>query len=151
MSKSKSKKNSKGKFGFDRFPPLRWREAPAEHDFPSAASFLNLVAGDAEVDALTALLTQAPTVHHAAKDILRAARLPLLPVHDPEVSKDLERVRAGVALSPILLVRGDIGTGRALVIADGYHRTCTSYHLSEDSEIPCRIAALPAAARPRRQ
>ena len=142
-SKSKAKSKSTIRTDLGRFPVMRWLETPSEHDFPSAGSFLKLVTGDAEIDVITALLSQAPTVHHPAKDILRAARLPLLPIHDPEVRKDLGRVRDGVALSPILLVRGDIDSGRALVIADGYHRACTSYHLSEDIEIPCRIATLP--------
>jgi len=44
----------------------------------------------------------------------------------------------------VLLVRGDLRTGVALQIADGYHRVCASYHLSEDTEIPCRIIDLPA-------
>jgi len=35
-----------------------------------------------------------------------------------------------------LLVRTD----HKLVIADGYHRVCAIYYLSEDLEIPCRIA-----------
>jgi hypothetical protein len=42
-------------------------------------------------------------------------------------------------------VRGDLAAGRPLQIADGYHRVCASYHLSEDTEIPCRIADIPAA------
>ena len=85
-------------------------------------------------------------MHQAAKDILRAAGLPLLPLDDGEVAKDLTRVNDGVALSPILLIRGDVATGRALVVADGYHRVCTGYHLAEDSPIPCRIVDLPAIA-----
>jgi hypothetical protein len=28
-------------------------------------------------------------------------------------------------------------------VADGYHRICASYHLDEDTEIPCRMVALP--------
>jgi len=28
-------------------------------------------------------------------------------------------------------------------IADGYHRVCASYHLDEDTEIPCRLVDLP--------
>lgn len=36
--------------------------------------------------------------------------------------------------------------GFPLQIADGYHRVCASYHLNEDTEIPCRIADIPAAA-----
>jgi hypothetical protein len=26
-------------------------------------------------------------------------------------------------------------------IADGYHRICASYHVDENTEIPCRIVA----------
>jgi hypothetical protein len=91
------------------------------------------------------LLVDAPTVHQHAKDILRAARLRLLPADDPEVAKDLKKVRKGTALSPVLLVRGDFVTGRLLQIADGYHRVCASYHVDEDTDIPCRIVDLPAA------
>ena len=123
---------------------LSWSESPAEHDYPAAAAYLRLVAGSTQVEVLTALLSQASTVQQHAKDILRAARLPLLGVDDPEVAKDLKRVRRGVALSPVLLVRGDLGTGIPLQIADGYHRVCASYHLDEDADVPCRIVALPA-------
>jgi hypothetical protein len=57
---------------------------------------------------LASLLSQAPTVTQAAKDILRAAGLPLLAVDDPEVVKDVKKVAKGKPLSPILLVRGDL-------------------------------------------
>lgn len=144
-SKSKSKASGKGKHGTKAVRlAITWLDAPAEHDYPSAASFLNLTTPAGQIDVITALLSHAPTVHQAAKDILRAAELPLLPVTDPEVSKDLARVNDGVALSPILLLRGDAQTGRALVVADGYHRVCTAYHLGENAAIPCRIVDLPA-------
>jgi hypothetical protein len=29
-----------------------------------------------------------------------------------------------------------------LIVADGYHRICASYHLDEDADIPCRITDL---------
>jgi hypothetical protein len=128
-------------------PKLKWAASPAEHDYPSAAAFLRLVTVQNHVEALTASLAQAPTITQHAKDILRAARLPLLPADDPEVSKDLARVRDGIALSPVLLVRGDLSAGVPLLIADGYHRVCASYHLNEDTDIPCRLAALPPEAR----
>jgi hypothetical protein len=127
-------------------PTVTWADAPAEDDYPSAASFLRLIAKPVPVDVLTGLLSQAPTVPQAAKDILRAARLPLLPADDPEVAKELKKVTKGKALSPILLVRGDLETTRPLQIADGYHRVCASYHLNEDTPIPCRIVDLPAIA-----
>ncbi len=119
-----------------------WAEAPAEHDYPAAVSYLSLLAAPELTDATTRLLKEAPTVHHKAKDILRASRLPLLPVDDPSVARDLKRTRKGIALAPVLLVRGDLASGQSLQIADGYHRVCASYHLSEDTDIPCRLATL---------
>lgn len=127
-------------------PAPQWEQSPAEHDYPSAGSFLRLLAGPVQVDVLTALLSQAPTVYQHAKDVLRAAHLPLLASDDPEVAKDLKRIAKGTALSPVLLVRGNLATGLPLQIADGYHRVCASYHVDEDAEIPCRIADLPAVA-----
>jgi hypothetical protein len=121
----------------------QWADAPAEHDYPAAASFLRLIAAPELVEVLTGLLSQAPTVQQHAKDILRAARLPLLPADDPQVAKDLSRAASGTPLSPVLLVRGELGEGRGLQIVDGYHRVCASYHLSEDTEIPCRLVPLP--------
>ena len=149
MSK-KSKKSKKAGVS----PVVVWASAPAEHDYPAAASYLRLVAGEPLVQMCIAQWAKAPTIQQHAKDILRAARLPLLPADDPEVAKDLAKVIAGEALSPILLVRGDVGSDRPLQIADGYHRVCASYELSEDTEIPCRLISLPArrtagpAARP---
>lgn len=124
-------------------PPVTWAEAPAAHDFPAASSYLRLLGSSAQAEALAAGLAQAATVSHPAKDVLRAARLDLLPADDLEVAKDIHKVVKGVALAPVLLVRGDLRTSRALQIADGYHRVCASYHINEDTEIPCRIVDLP--------
>ena len=74
--------------------------------------------------------------HYAAKDILRASGLPLLPPDDSEVAADLEKIKADKKLSPVLLVEGI-----PLWIADGYHRICASYHTDGKTEIPCRIVA----------
>jgi hypothetical protein len=98
------------------------------------------------VQVLTALLSQAPTVHNRANDLLRAARLPLLDGGNPEVAKDLKKIDAREALSPVLLIRGDLACGHPLQVADGYHRICASYAVDEDTEIACRIVALPAVA-----
>jgi hypothetical protein len=70
----------------------------------------------------------------AAKDLLRASQLPLLDADDPEVAKDLKKVKAGSKLSPVLLV-----VGEPLWVADGYHRVCASYHIDEKAEVPCRV------------
>ncbi len=98
------------------------------------------------VAALIAQLEAGPTVTHAAKDILRAARLPLLPRDDPSVAKDLRQVAKGRRLSPVLLIRGDLERAHPLVIADGYHRVCAAYHLEEDVQVPCRITPLDVLA-----
>ena len=101
---------------------LRWSDAPAAQDYPAAGSYLRLLARPGTVEALASVLSQVPTVTQAAKDILRAAGLPLLAVDDPEVAKDVKKVAKGQPLSPILLVRGDLAAGFPLQIADGYHR-----------------------------
>jgi hypothetical protein len=121
---------------------VMWLPRPAEHDYPAAESYLRLIADLEVVKESTALLSEAPTVHHHAKDILRAARLPLLAADDSAVAKDLKKVANGNALSPILLIGGDLSTGRALQIANGYHRVCASYHLNGNAEIPCRLITL---------
>ncbi len=140
MGKKKESKKS-AKVGVP--PVVIWATAPAAHDYPAAASYLRLLAGTKRVDMCTAQLSKAPTVRQHAKDILRAARLPLLPADDPEVAKDLAKVASGEALSPVLLIRGDFASGRPLQIADGYHRVCASYQLNEDTEIACRLISLP--------
>jgi hypothetical protein len=59
---------------------------------------------------------------------------------NPHVQADLARIHEPKALSPILLVRGELRAGVPLQIADGYHRVCASYHTDENTDIPCRIA-----------
>jgi hypothetical protein len=76
-------------------------------------------------------------VYRKAKDILRAARLVLLPVSNAHVASDLKKIHDDKKLSPILLVRGN-GT-RPLEIADGYHRVCASYLTDENTDIPCHL------------
>lgn len=120
-----------------------WLEEPQQRDFPAATAYLSLLAPAAEVQALVAALQQAPGTHQKAKDILRASRLALLPTSNVHVASDLKKVADGHPLSPVLLVRGDLATGRAAVIADGYHRVCASYHLNENTDIPVRIVDPP--------
>jgi hypothetical protein len=52
------------------------------------------------------------------------------------VTTDLNKVKLGNKLSPVLLVQGE-----PLWVADGYHRICASYHLDEKTGVPCRIVA----------
>ncbi len=117
-----------------------WKLEPEEHDFPAAEDYLNLLFPEAVAGALVDRLREAGTVRRKAKDLMRASRLPLLPSSNPEVAKDLKKVARGELLSPVLLIRGRASDDVPLVVADGYHRVCASYHLDEDAMIPCRIA-----------
>lgn len=92
------------------------------------------------IDAITAEWRASQVVTYKAKDMLRAARLSLLPRDNPHVASDLKKIEAKVALSPVLLVRGDSAHGVVLQIADGYHRVCASYLTDENTDIPCLIA-----------
>ena len=114
-----------------------WKDQPEPHDFPAAESYLSLLIGTAAATRLVeALRNENGLRHYAAKDILRAAGLPLLGPDNPEVAADLAKVKLGKKLSPVLLVQGI-----PLWVADGYHRVCASYHLDEKTLVPCRIVA----------
>ncbi|ORB17470.1 hypothetical protein [Mycobacterium noviomagense] len=121
-------------------PEVKWLDGPEEHDFPAAADYLALLADPQTVTTLTDELRAGSIVHKKAKDILRAARLRLLPVDNPHVASDLSKIKKGHPLSPILLIRGDLQTGVPVQIADGYHRVCASYHTDENTDIPVIIA-----------
>jgi hypothetical protein len=124
-------------------PSIAWKEEPDDHDYPAAASYLSLVVSPPLVEAIVAALRDAPISHFQVKDILRASGLPLLPADDVHVAKDIAKVKQGHQLPPVLLVRGSLTQGVPLQIVDGYHRVCASYHLGEDSDVPCRITELP--------
>ena len=118
-------------------PPEHWQDEPEEHDFLAAGSYLSLLFADGDAGSMVEGLRVAPAIRREANDLLRASRLELLPETDPVVKKDMKKVAEGERLSPILLVRGR--AAQPLIIADGYHRICASYHLDEDIEISCRM------------
>jgi len=118
-------------------PTISWLEEPEDHDYPAAESYLRL-AYDARASGLyVRQLRAAPVLQFKAKDIFRASGLSLLGVSNSHVEKDVEKIRAGKALSPLLLVR-HTPTAR-VIIADGYHRLCAVYSLDEDALIPAKI------------
>jgi hypothetical protein len=120
-----------------------WQLEPEAHDYPAATTYLSLVCDPVDADAITRLFPGAPTVIYEAKDLLRASQLALLAKENAHVAKDLEKVRGGHKLSPVLLVRGKFMKGRALIVADGYHRVCASYWIDENAQIPCRLVDAP--------
>ncbi len=128
-------------------PREHWKQEPDSHDYPAAHDYLALLLSDAAARSLVASLRRARITRCKAKDLLRASGLPALPPSNVHVAADLKKVKKGRRLSPVLLVRGDLKSGRALTIADGYHRVCASYNLDEDADIPCRIVGLRGAGR----
>ena len=122
-------------------PKLEWTKKGEASDFDAASNFLSLLYSDAQAKALIASLRKAKLADHAAKDLLRAAQLPLLPRDEPHVDEDLKRIHKGKPLAPILLIRGDMTRGLPLIVADGYHQICAVCYFDENAPIPCLTAA----------
>jgi hypothetical protein len=120
---------------------LVWKKKPEAEDFEGALNFLLLIYPGAKARRLLRLFRKAKTVEHAAKDLLRAANLPLLPRENPHVEEDLTRIHKSKSLPPVLLVRGDMTRGAPMVVADGYHRICAIWYYDESAPIPCRLVS----------
>ena len=124
-----------------------WASKPARHDFSAAEAYLGLLFSPATAKTLVRKLRRTHTVQHAAKDILRAANLPILRKDSQHVASDLRKIEKGKKLSPVLLVAGDGQRGAPLTIADGYHRVCASWYWEENTPVSCCLVALPKAER----
>jgi len=116
---------------------IKWLKAPQKHDYPAARAYLQLILQPRETKKIIARLKHAKVEEFAAKDILRAANVPLLPMTDGDVKKDRQLIAAKRALSPVLLYRDP--ALRELIIVDGYHRLCAVYSFDEQAMIPCQI------------
>lgn len=116
---------------------IKWLDDVEDKDYPSAQSYLSLLHTDTEVIGLIKKLRDAKVVKFKAKDIFRASNLSLLGISNTRVEKDRKKIKDGTPLSPVLLVQ-DVPNGK-LVIADGYHRLCAVYSVSEAEWIPCKI------------
>jgi hypothetical protein len=117
-----------------------WGEDASHEDFTAAQIYLSLICPPARARTVVAELRRTKAVKHAAKDLLRASGLPLLPHDEKHVAADLKRIHKSKALSPVLLVRGAMKHGVPLTVADGYHRICASCHFDENAAIACLIA-----------
>ncbi len=116
-----------------------WKVEPEEHDYPAAEDYLSLLFEKKAAKKLVKKLKSAEIHWRHAKDLLRASGLAALDQTNPHVAADIQKIAGGKALSPVLLVRGDGARGRPLIIADGYHRICASWHTDENALIPCRL------------
>lgn len=114
---------------------IHWLDEPEDHDYPAAESYLTLLFAEDEAMYAAAQLREASVTRFKAKDIFRASGLPLLGVSNSHVEKNLEKIKDGKPLSPILLVRAT----DKVIVADGYHRVCAVYRHDEDALIPAKI------------
>ena len=116
-----------------------WSKNPTREDFTAAQIYLSLICPPGRARKLVVRLRRTKAVNHAAKDLLRASGLPLLPEDEKHVAADLKRIHKGKPLSPVLLVRGSMKPAAPLTVADGYHRICASCHFDENATIACCI------------
>src|SRR5215472_2639562 len=110
---------------------VRWRKDVAKHDYAAAASYLSIRFGESRARELSDKLQKLQVITRRANDILRATRRDPLPLSDPGVLKDLQKVLAGEKLSPVLVAEGDI--------ADGYHRVSLAYALDPYADVPLKL------------
>jgi hypothetical protein len=116
---------------------IAWLPLPEEKNYPAALSYLTLLYPEKEAASLVAKLRKAKVTQFKAKDIFRATQLSLLGISNSHVKKDQKKIRKGIHLSPLLLVRSP--QHGKVVIADGYHRLCAVYQHHEDILIYCKI------------
>jgi len=116
---------------------IKWLKEPEDHDYPAAVSYLSLIYDEATANRMVNDLRKAPVSLFKAKDIFRSSSLSLLGISNSHVNRDRKKIKKGMSLSPLLLVR-DSANGKA-IIADGYHRMCAVYSFDEDAIIPCKI------------
>jgi hypothetical protein len=116
---------------------IKWLKNPEAHNYPAAHSYLSLIYEETKVVEFVNKLKAATVKKFKAKDIFRSANVSLLGVSNLHVEKDRKKIKKGIPLSPILLVRDSLNS--KLIIADGYHRLCAIYSFDEDAIIFCKI------------
>jgi hypothetical protein len=112
---------------------LRWKKDVAEHDYAAASSYLSIRFGEKRAGRIAAELKKLPVISRRANDVLRAVGRDPLPLSDPGVLRDLQKVLAGEKLSPILVAQGDV--------ADGYHRLSLAYALDPYADVPLKLGS----------
>lgn len=116
---------------------IKWLSEPEKRDYPSALSYLSLIFDEPDANLFVDKLKKTTIVFYKAKDLFRASSLSLLGIGNNHIKKDIRKIKNGVSLSPLLLVRNS-ANGK-VIIADGYHRLCAVYSVDEDALIPCKI------------
>ncbi len=111
---------------------MQWRKDVVEHDYAAASGYLSIRFGESHAQEVSKKLRKLPVITRRANDILRATQRDPMPLSDPGVLRDLQKVLAGEKLSPVLVAEGDI--------ADGYHRVSLAYALDPYADVPLKLA-----------
>lgn len=116
-----------------------WFKRPEDKDYIAARTYLSLVASDDVAKVIARKLKRASTdvVKYRANDILRSSRLMVNEWDEVMVQHDIEKVRTGQPLSPVLLVTIRDNFETPLIIADGFHRVLTCHRIDPKYEVPC--------------
>ena len=98
---------------------LQWKKDVARHDYAAASSYLSIRFGERRAQEVSDKLQEIPVITRRANDILRAVRRDPLPISDPGVLRDLQKVLAGEKLSPVLVSEGDtVEAGQTVCILE---------------------------------
>ena len=81
---------------------LQWKKDVADHDYAAASGYLSIRFGESRAQEVSEKLRKLPVIQRRANDILRATQRVPLPLSDPGVLRDLQKVLAGEKLSPVL-------------------------------------------------
>ena len=71
---------------------LHWKKDVAEHDYAAASSYLSIRFGERRAEMIAAELRKLPVITRRANDVMRATGRTPLPLSDPGVLKDLQKV-----------------------------------------------------------
>jgi hypothetical protein len=121
---------------------IHWLAEPEESSYPAAEDYMSLLLPPVRARRLVERFRTAKTAYWLADDLLRASRSTLPPKRDEHVAESLDEIANQRPLSPVLLVRGDMGRGVPLQIVDGLHRLCAAYRVDTDAIVACRMIDL---------
>jgi len=119
-----------------------WKHDPDAHDYPAARTTLALIASPQRVDSMVARPSEG-TGRDEEGEGPAACRFvsPSWPDNNAHVAADLGKVHKGQPLSPVLVIQGTWSRGSRRRSQTDTNRICASYHVDENTEIPCRIVA----------
>jgi len=118
----------------------KWFERPEAKDYVAARTYLSLVASDDVAKTIARKLKRASSlgvVKYRANDILRSSRLMYNEWDSIMVQNDMQKIKQGIKLSPVLLVTIKDAFETPLIIADGFHRVLTCHTVDPKYEVPC--------------